>query len=94
MTTIYVVFGRTGEYSDRNEWLVAAYRSEFAAAQRVASAEQWAKENGFGFGEDVVDYDSREALEEGKVANPYDAAMNCDYTGVRYYFAPVEMVDA
>lgn len=94
MTMIYVVFGRTGEYSDRSEWLVAAYRSEFAAAQRVANAEQWAKENGLGFGEESVGYESREALEEGQVSNPYDAAMRCDYTGTRYYFAPVEMVDA
>lgn len=30
--TIYVVYGRTGEYSDRTEWPVRAFRTERAAS--------------------------------------------------------------
>ena len=31
MTTIYIVYGSTGEYSDRSEWPVAAYMDETLA---------------------------------------------------------------
>jgi hypothetical protein len=37
-STIYIVYGRCGEYEDREEWTVKAYRSEDAAAAHVEAA--------------------------------------------------------
>lgn len=39
MTTIYVVMGSHGEYSDRSEWMVAAYPDEQKAQEHVRSVE-------------------------------------------------------
>jgi hypothetical protein len=39
MTKLYVVMGENGEYSDREEWLVAAYLDEAKAKAHVMRAE-------------------------------------------------------
>ena len=39
--TVYVVFAGNGEYSDRTEWPVAAYRLETQAQEHVAAATEW-----------------------------------------------------
>lgn len=36
MTTLYVVMGSSGEYSDRSEWMVAAYADQPKAQEHVA----------------------------------------------------------
>lgn len=89
MNRIYVVIGSTGEYSDRSEWWVAAYHSEAAAAERVAKCTAFARENSMLWGECSAEYDARLDIE-----SPYDAGMSVDYTGVRYEFAAVDLVDA
>lgn len=35
---LFLVYGRTGDYSDRREWVVAAYRDEAAAYEHVRLA--------------------------------------------------------
>ena len=35
MKTLYVVMGVTGEYSDRSDWPVQAYRTEHEAQERI-----------------------------------------------------------
>lgn len=40
MTTLHVVMGSSGEYSDRKEWLVAAYVSESEARKHVLALEE------------------------------------------------------
>ena len=36
MKTVYVVWGETGEYSDRCEWIVAVYASKSEALRHLA----------------------------------------------------------
>lgn len=91
MRTIYVVIGTCGEYSDRNEWLVAAYVSEGAAAQRVVDCERESK---------IMDAVAKEhtrygdEFEEAKKLNVADPNYRSDYTGTKYTLAPIELVDA
>lgn len=40
MTTLYVVMGSYGEYSDRSEWLVAAYANRELAEKHVLAVTQ------------------------------------------------------
>lgn len=48
MTTIYVVYGQTGEYSDHTEWLVCAYEDKVKAERHAdlaaARAKAWLDE--------------------------------------------------
>ena len=44
MSTIYVVMGTCGEYSDRTEWPVAAYTDEGLAKDHVKAATAKARE--------------------------------------------------
>lgn len=83
-TTIYVVEGSTGEYSDSRGWVVAAFWKEEDAQQRVIDAERRANElKGADDYWDVLDY-------EGK--NEFDPAMQIDYTGTHYFYFPVEVI--
>lgn len=82
-----VIGGATGEYSDRDEWLVAAYLSKLLAEQRVSDCERRARElKVLANGDTDVDYRA-----VGK--NEHDPSMHVDYTGVRYYLAEVDLVD-
>jgi len=90
--TIWVVFGTTGEYSDRSEWPVAAFFHEQAAQRRVLDCQEWLLANGC----------ARRANDDGiyrpsggryaALENPYDPSMGIDYTGVRYYIAEIPAV--
>lgn len=70
---IYVVFGSTGEYSDRSEWLVAAYVDEALAKCHVAAATKWYQDN---------DCFSKRG-DPG--SNPFDPGMHVDYTGTHWF---------
>jgi len=82
---IYVVIGATGEYSDRTEWLVAAYENENAAKEHVLKATEKAKEW------EVLRKDTDESWASwDKDWNPWDkVAQYMDYTGTNYYFNSV-----
>lgn len=58
---IYVVMGTTGEYSDRDEWPVAAYRDGALAAEHVVRAEQCARAA-----------QADKSVKPGDFRNPYD----------------------
>lgn len=77
--SIYIVFGRTGEYSDRNEWPVVAYPSEAEAVKHTERANDWLRRRGWLLGESIVD---RSKFEYG--TNPYDPNCSIDYTGTDY----------
>jgi hypothetical protein len=90
MAQMYVVMGRTGEYSDRTEWLVAVYDDRAQAETHVALAECWLREHQVSMNADHrlhVPYDARVK------ACPYDDAFRCDYTGTAYYVLEVERRD-
>ncbi len=87
-TKIFIVEGNTGEYSDHQDWAVAAYLDEDLAKQHVELASVRAREL-------YAEYDknweptSYDDIPEG--ANQYDPRMRTDYTGVRYHYYDVEI---
>jgi hypothetical protein len=80
---IFVVFGTTGEYSDRSEWLVKAYKKEKLAQEHVTNAEMRAKE---------IQCVRPNEYEAPKRANKFDPNMQMDYTGTSYYYASVDLI--
>lgn len=85
--TIYIVEGSTGEYSDRREWSVKAFRSQEKAEAYVTLCEAWLREHRVN--DDNFGIDRYELM--GK--NPHDPNMQIDYTGTRYYYYEVELVE-
>ena len=82
-TTIHVVYGSTGEYSDHREWYVAAYYSESKAQNHVILATSRANE--------LIAKHGAYEIPDG--ANEHDACMQADYTGTRYTYATVPLLD-
>lgn len=75
MKTVYIVQATTGEYSDRVEWLVAAYFDIEQAKKHAELASLRAQEL---FNSHDSFYD---ILGE---TNQYDPEMSVDYNGVHY----------
>jgi len=81
---LYVVMGRTGEYSDREEWPVLAFFNHAAAQDYVEKASGRARE--------------LESTRAGPYTPPpgvneYDREMRMDYTGTSYYLLEVLTAD-
>ena len=81
---IYVVRGTTGEYSDRSEWSVVAFRTEERARERVLAATARAKE---------IEVTRVSRYAAVKDINEFDLDMEMDYTGTNYYYNEVELED-
>ena len=79
--TVYVVFGETGEYSDRSDWPVKAYLSQQVAQELVVKATARANE--------LFAYHYRDYKVSG--VNEFDQNMRMDYTGTKYYICEVEL---
>jgi hypothetical protein len=84
---IWMVGGSTGEYSDRVEWAVDAWRSEAEAQARVKFLDDKMRELGLCDSRD--DYDIRDQKELAMRA--FDPAFSCDYTGSHYYICELEL---
>jgi len=92
---IYVVMGSTGEYSDRSEWLVCAYKDQKMADQHAFLAEQWAlKKHDEYERDDRGTWELRQDIRDGKLSCPYDSDFHIDYTGTSYVALPVEVREA
>ena len=90
---VYIVFGTTGEYSDRTEWPVRAFLSENEAAQLVAALDERVRierMDGSGFGPGYYER-LDEVTERMKDVDPN---FQTDYTGTRYYVVDVPLVGA
>lgn len=81
--TIYVVFGTTGEWSDRIEWPVKAFADEAKARHLVEQASAEARAI-------FARRKSRYAPGDNET-NPYDPTMLMSYTGTSYYVVHVEL---
>ena len=85
MKKIFIVEGRTGEYSDSRDWPVKAFASEAAANELVDKLVAWLREH-------KVWMQSRKI--EGNrwklAACPLDPNFSCDYTGTDYFVLPVD----
>jgi hypothetical protein len=84
--TIFVVEGSTGEYSDHREWLVKAYTNETKAIEHILLASQEANKL-------FVKYNSDDYAYGDSLENKYDPYMQMDYTGVRYRYHSIELVE-
>jgi hypothetical protein len=87
MSKVFVVVGNTGEYSDRTDWYVVAYRTEELAQAHVELAKKWYLENG---GRELYkpSWGNRD-----KIKNPFDPNMQVDYTGTDWTVVEVELRD-
>jgi len=90
MTSLWMVVGSTGEYSDRGEWAVMAYRKKAdAEAHQKAASEEAFK---LGASQDCrqVTYDP---WDSEAVKNRFDPGMRVQYTGVGYYVREVPFTE-
>ena len=92
---IWIVVGQTGEYSDRTEWMVGAYRSEAAAQVRVVELSRLIQHaprsnivNEFDKWED-----RRERVAFIRSHPDGDPSYQEDYTGTAYYPSVCELED-
>lgn len=83
---IWMVGGTTGEYSDRMEWVVDAWRSEKEAQDRVVYLQQKMQELGI----EKIPYGTKRD-EAMKQMHKEDPAFYYDYTGTEYYVCELEL---
>lgn len=95
METLYVVFGRTGEYDSRREWEVCGYADKAAADAHVDALNARLKllDLFSDRDEDVAKWYIREeqAQKRMKDLDPY---FQLDYTGVDYAIFELSMYDS
>jgi len=93
---IWIVYGSTGEYSDRVEWAVMAYTDELKARVHVENCTAWFRE--YGPYANLAPREPKWAAyirwNDQKLANPYDPNMSVDYTGTRWYLDEVELCES
>jgi hypothetical protein len=92
---IYVVVGSTSEYSDRQEWVVGAYRNEENAQRRVVELDNLMRLYGYDSIENnTLKYEELDQLLEAMRENPNgDSNFLIDYNGTRYYYYRIELKD-
>ena len=79
---IYLVQGTTGEYSDRKDWTVCAYRSKEKAYDHASKAMRRAMK---------LHYMGWKSYDNNGEVNEFDSKMQIDYTGTEYTTEEVEL---
>ena len=101
--TVYLVIGVCGEYSDRTEWVVAAYfdkalaerHADLATEEEIRIARAWEAAGYEAFelryNSDGISQMPSEEIERRRAmrVNRYDAKVQRDYTGTDYHAAEV-----
>lgn len=85
---IWIVSGCTGEYSDRTEWAVVAFRDEATAKATAEELTQLAKAAQV---ESAVDPWEWEKTDSGKKLKEADSYASIDYTGTDYTAFELEL---
>lgn len=80
---VFVVVGSTGEYSDHDEWYVAAYLNAREAKKHVLLATEAGNAR----------MASIESHYDSRGATPYDKNFHSDYTGFNYTYAMIQLHD-
>ena len=106
MSPIYVVYGRTGEYSSRSEWAVRAFRSEEAAKDFRQQLLDAVRELGCGRGDEKArdfpgyyqeeietDKDYAHFREPWRRLKALDPNFTAQYTGTDYSYYSVPLED-
>jgi len=92
---VWIVFGSTGEYSDRREWPVRGFIDKARAEAFEFAATRWARDHSKRLkGHECDDCYSaaknfRQCGEDEK--SPHDPDYSRDYTGTDYYTVEVEV---
>jgi hypothetical protein len=81
---IFLVQGTTGEYSDRSEWVVCAFRSKEKAEAHAHDAQWRAKE---------IEHSHQRYYHPKQGENEFDPEMQMDYTGTAYFLEECELRD-
>lgn len=97
---IYILQGSTGEYSDRADWIVRAYKDKEQADSDRTKADYEAAEVKNKIDEfESADYyylisTERRKREESKIRKGLTVDPNCqiDYTGTTYWVKEVELI--
>lgn len=84
VSTVWVLFGATGEYSDRSEWTVCAYQNESDARADCTALNVLAR------GLEGLSWRERDAAMAERL-QPHDANASADYTGTEYYVGSCEV---
>lgn len=90
---IYILQGKSGEYSSRVQWLVRAYLDENEAIAHMKKAEEWTIEKQcapYPDNKNVTAALEQEHIKVHPGKNPYDELMKLDYTGVFYEIVKVK----
>lgn len=98
MSTIYIVAGSTGEYSDRTDWNVCAFISERAAQERIRKLDDLMQQCGVTL--DVKGFVTvgdwgirRDAAVEAMKSHPDgDPDFRCYYNSTSYSYSACELV--
>ncbi len=84
----FIVFGRTGEYSDRGEWPVRG----FLDAAKAEAFEFESTKRAKVFFDEYNSLKYTEVWDEAQEAiRKFDPGFRCDYTGTDYYTIDVEI---
>lgn len=86
---IWMVGGTTGEYSDRTEWVVDAWRSEAEAQARVVELTKAMQRLGITGREPDRYMEAHERRREEM--QKLDPSFMDDYTGTSYYICEMEL---
>lgn len=86
---IWMVGGTSGEYSDRTEWVVDAWRSEAEAKARVEELKRRYLELGGDSMYRIEDWDERQKTYDKM--RETDPAFQADYTGTEWYVCELEL---
>lgn len=84
MNEVFIVLGRTGEYSDRTEWTVCAFLTEEEAKAEVEFLTAKRMEV---CGPGYLDWDARNGIEEKM--RVFDPSFSEDYTGTSWWMERV-----
>lgn len=79
MKNIYLVYGKTGEYADRVEWVVGAFTTKRKASIHAKRAQ--------GFS----DKQTWQNWNPNANPNPFDFDMRLDYTGTNYFVGKIKL---
>ena len=87
LTSVWVLFGVTGEYSDRSEWAVRAYTSQVDAEADCEAMNAIAKD----IRDNIEGYSAREEAVAERLT-PHDTNASMDYTRTSYSIGEVPVV--
>jgi len=96
MEYIYIVMGNCGEYDDRSEWIVIAYRDEAMAQAHVLGANEESHRISLALEElDTGEWETFLTQRDALVgSNAYDPNMQNDYPRASYAVQTVELATA